>query len=193
MKLTSPAIQSFQKGVAAATEAERLVGKAKERILDAGFFFIKSHAACDHGEFLALIEHHAKQVSQRSVYTYMEFARLACEWAKEAKPTLTGAKLEKAAYEIVLRSPKPFTLLLREWKMIEQVGAYHPTDYQARKLTQGELNFSFEAAVAQLDALTVKPEVIRELKPSSLQKLHERLKASLALVDECMNGGAIEA
>jgi hypothetical protein len=176
----------FTAGIRAYEEALGFARSAKERAIMAGFHFAKAQALCKRGQWEELVASHAQTISQAQIYRCIEFASAALEWARAENPQLEGEDLERKALEVVMRSPKPMTALMREMRLVEQVGAYDPQAYadtQRAKRLEGpkQLEFLFEETERHIQALVLADNVER-LELSSLEKLERDLEAGLSRV-----------
>jgi hypothetical protein len=139
--------------------AKKSFEATKVHALNAGWNFIQARIVCerDGSNFTELLAHHEKQISQASAYRYMQFAESALEWAAAEQPSLKGkpAELLKAAYKVVLQSPKPFIALMRQLGEMRKFGEYDAVKYATRKLGTGQqIEFSFDKVSSTLDLLT---------------------------------------
>lgn len=176
--LVPPAQVQFELGYKAFVEAYAHAKSAKLKSLMAGRHFRLARQLSEHGEWLAYAE--AANISRSTIHRCIEFLELAEDWVKQSNPTLTGALLARAVDEAIMHSPKPFTALLREWKLVEQIGAYDPAAYAQRKIGGPvQMEFHYEPCITYLDALCSSPV---NLAQSSLQTLETKLETALQAV-----------
>lgn len=146
------------RGIAEATLAKKSFEATKVHAMNAGWNFMQSRLVCDRegmnfDEFLGCYE---KQISRTSAYRYMQFVESALEWAAAEQPSLKAkpAELLKAAYKVVLQSPKPFIALMRQLGEMRKFGEYDAVKYAiARRGGSQQIEFSFDKVSSSLDLL----------------------------------------
>lgn len=174
--------QLFVSGIARFEAAFDYARNAKVAAIEAGVSFIRAKSLCKHGQWEELVQRSSQKISMRQVQRCMEFAVYMLDEARRADPSLTEATLKSAAIKLVMRSPKPFTALLREMKLVTQVGAYDPERHQElereHRMAAVQIEFRFEEFERHVVALATAPNV-EELAASSLSKLEIKLEAAL--------------
>lgn len=151
--------------------------KARAHVANAGFLFMRAREACAEGNWLFLLQTNASKMKPRTVQFYIQLAEAALAWALVTSPGLTGAKLEEAAREVMMESPKPLVALLRDLKELRPFGEYDAIKYRLKKIGNGseQMELNFEKVFSTFDALEhdfvftlpegkSEAEALRELK-----------------------------
>lgn len=153
-----PAINAhkwMERGIAESESCRKSFEATKIHAMNAGFAFIKAREALE-GEFVAYIGKYEHLVSQTTVYRYITFVECAIEWARAQNPQMkTDEELLKAAYKVVLQSPKPFIALMRQLGEMRKFGEYDAVKYATRKLGNPEqIEFTFSTVFSAVDTLS---------------------------------------
>jgi hypothetical protein len=131
-----------------------LFRQAKDRALNAGFFFLSAKTKFEHGEWENFMCGYAAEVSARQIQFYMAFAEEAIEWVKREQPKLLGMeRISAAARAMVMDSPKGLVALCRELKLMRRFGEYDAVKYRSKQIKgnqQMEFNYSDAADTLQL-------------------------------------------
>jgi len=166
---------------------------ARAHAINAGFFFLSARqqiADGNWGEFLFGYNH---KISERAVRFYMLLATEAIEWVKHAQPQLAGLdKIQAAARDLVMESPKPLVALARELGFMRRFGEYDAVKYATRKRLgdAGQIEFEFTAAEHTLDLLC-DPKVVLKFPESAdqheaLTELKGKLQSATARVEHLL-------
>lgn len=138
-------------------EADKFIStwkKAKAHVVNAGFFFIRAREACPDGSWLFLLQTNAAKMKPRTVQFYIQLAEAALAWALSQHPQLSGPKLEEAAREVMMQSPKPLVALLRDLRLLLPFGEYDAVKYAQRRLNSpAQLELNFDKLFSTFDAL----------------------------------------
>lgn len=184
MKRSTNLVSShFSKGIAAWEEALGHAVKAKERAFDSGAHFAAAKSNSQHGEFEEYILTAKDRISRPQVFRCIEFFEHCLQWAENEFPDTKGPILIAHARALVMRSPKPWTAMLREMKLVDQIGAYDPDAYAEKKRNQrlngGQLEFHFryEETLKHLDHF-LQDDCI-DLEKSSIDAYVKKLEAAL--------------
>ena len=148
----------MQQGIAESNRCRESFEQTKIRALNAGVFFIKARTEVGDGEFSIFVARYEDrgETTRTTVYRYIQFTECALEWAAAQHPELKNKPeaLLKAAYKVVLQSPKPFVALMRQLGEMRKFGEYDSVKYATRKLNNGsQLQFKFDELLAPLDHL----------------------------------------
>lgn len=182
--LVSTNRNTFDQAVALFVTARQHAAAAKSAAFDSGRMFSLLKARCQAGEWEELCRCYSAQISRSSISRCIEFFTSCMMSARLANPKITdGAKLESAARDIILTSPKPITTLLREMKLIASEPSASAGAAPQEQAPQLEFRFHFEHTRKELTALRqMSPDLLRELSPKSLEDLESDLEASLTAV-----------
>jgi hypothetical protein len=146
----------IERGIAESENCRKSFKQTKIHAMNAGMAFSKAREALD-GEFVAYLAKYEHVVSKTSVYRYMEFFETALAWAADQNPALKNKQDDwiKAAYDVVLQSPKPFIALMRQLGEMRKFGEYDSVKYATKKLGAGntQIEFAFDDLLAPLDHL----------------------------------------
>lgn len=145
----------FERGIAESENCRKSFKQTKIHAMNAGMAFAKARETLE-GEFVAYLAKYEHVVSKTSVYRYMEFFETAMAWAADQNPALKNNQADwvKAAYDVVLQSPKPFIALMRQLGEMRKFGEYDSVKYATKKLTGApQIEFSFDELLAPLDHL----------------------------------------
>lgn len=159
LSTTATADKWIKQAIAESALARKSFEATKVHALNAGWNFMQARLVCERdGEvFENLIHAHEHQISRRSVFRYVEFAESALAWAAAEQPSLKAkpAELLKAAYKVVLQSPKPFIALMRQLGEMRKFGEYDAVKYAiAKRGGVQQIEFSFDKVSSSLDLLT---------------------------------------
>ena len=171
--------------------------EAKNAAIDAGICFYKareSYYVGDFGDYVATFD---KQISERTVFRYINFIEEILEWAARAEPKLAGKfdKLIELGRKMAMQSPKGYTALCRSLKdpnsdenLLRANGEYNPAKYQREKLRESgrvyQQEFNFAATDKVLDIVEQHITLAIEIAPEDVIRLKERINQLLALLAE---------
>ena len=163
--------------------------EAKAHAATAGWFLLQARAMVGDGGWLDYLACFASQISRGSAYRYMQFAEEVMQWAADDRPAITSPtdKLNHGI-EIAMASPRTFTQILRESRLMRRFGEYDPERYEAKKLSGGgdrQLEFRLERFATGLRQLVTLPELPAD---TDLDDLERDLEAALAHVRTLKSG-----
>jgi hypothetical protein len=204
MKLAGNNHKWMERGIVESEQCRKSFKATKIHAMNAGHAFAKAREGLD-GEFVAYLAKYEHQVSKTTVYRYMEFYEAALAWAADQNPQLKNKpeELLKAAYEVVLQSPKPFIALMRQLGDMRKFGEYDAVKYATKKLGGGsqQIEFAFDTAFSAVEMLAhigdenyvIKyPEGKDEAE--AITELETKLEAALTRVRQIkQHGRVIEA
>lgn len=150
----------MQEGITQARRCRDAFEETKIRALNAGVLFAKARQEVGEGEFSIFVARYEdrQETTRTTVYRYIQFSEGVLEWAKAEHPELVNKPeaLLKAAYKVVLQSPKSFVALMRQLGEMRKFGEYDAVKYATRKLGNGntaQIEFKFDELLAPLDHL----------------------------------------
>lgn len=190
---TNAAQKWFDAGAAEAAKGRALWQRARGHIIDAGLLFAKARDACGQGDWGFFLESNAPAMKPRTVQFYIQLSEAAIEWARAENPGFSRPKLEDAARTVMMQSPKPLIVLLRDLREMRPFGEYDAVKYAVRKqLGNGQqLELTFDKVWSPLDVLEHLDQANFSLIPpegkSETEALQE-LGVKLARISEKVKG-----
>lgn len=163
---------------------------AKVLAARAGWHFLQARRMVGDGLWCLFVGSYAETISQRSVYRYINFAEALISWARTDHPTIEDeAKLLELGVCAALKSPVPFTGILRYSGQMEKLGQYDPDGYTRRKHTKparadgAKLEFDFDGFIQAVDLIArPDPTILQALNPDRLARLETELEEALERV-----------
>lgn len=180
----------MEKALAHSAEFVGLLAQAKAHAATAGWFFLQAKEVVGDGNWGDYVACFSDRIGRRTVTRYMEFTLEVIEWAQAERPALTSQmELLNHGIEMALESPRTFTQLLRELKLMRRFGEYDPERYQQKKLSEGgdqrgkQLELDFGRFTTGLRQLARLPEIPADTD-LDLDELEHDLEAALTHVRE---------
>lgn len=144
----------FARGVKHHMAFDGAIKSARREAIEAGFDFLQAKAGFEHGDWMKQCAVYEKEISDRTIRSYMQLADLSWRWVLYKNPKVKDIdEIKKLAIEMVLVSPKPLVELCRELGHVLKFGGYFEEDYQEKKkknLLGGQIEFDFTAAESTL-------------------------------------------
>lgn len=156
MKLEVQANKWFAEGVKKSTKFERDCTELRRTMVDAAFCFLEARELVGHGNWLAYLDLHKKEIGPRTVQRWIKLAEDATAWVLAGQPALKKiSEIHAAARDLIFQSPKSLVALGRELGQFRKFGEYDAVKYAAQKrlLSNGQIEFDFAAVLEPLDAL----------------------------------------
>lgn len=193
----------MQQGITESRRCRDAFEETKIRALNAGVFFIKARAEVGEGEFNNLILRYEErqEIGRSTVYRYIQFTEGALEWAAAEHPELRNKAdaLLKAAYKVVLQSPKAFVALMRQLGEMRKFGEYDSVKYATRKLgSPTQIEFHFDKVFGAVDLLSHLGDANYQIcfptdkdETEALKELRDKLRAGVERLDQIIERGHI--
>lgn len=146
----------MSQGIAESERFRKSFEQTKIAAMNAGVAFIKARSELPEGEFSEFIRTFEPKTTRTTVYRYIQFTETALAWACEQNPALKDkpAELLKAAYKVVLQSPKPFIALTRQEGQMRKFGEYDAVKYATSKLgNPKQIEFTFSTVFSTVETL----------------------------------------
>lgn len=156
MNAITTASKWMSQGIAESERCRKSFEQTKVSAMNAGVAFIKARSELPEGAFAEFVGTFEPKITRTTVYRYIQFVESALEWTCEQNPALKDkpAELLKAAYKVVLQSPKPFIALMRQLGEMRKFGEYDAVKYATRKLGNPEqIEFTFSTVFSAVDTL----------------------------------------
>lgn len=198
------ATRLFLTGIEKHKAFDTSIKAARKQAVEAGFYFLRSRAAFDHGEWGVFCEVHRERISNRAIYNYMQLAELQARYVVYKDPTVTNLEdIIRLSVEQVLISPLPLVALTRELNHVLKFGGYFQEDYENKKLRlagAGQFEFQFDKVSSTLDVLSHLGESNFTFKfpegkdeTEAWGEVETKLETALARVREMKQGRTIDA
>jgi len=153
--------------------------EAKAHAATCGWYLLQAKAKVGEGAWVDYIACFADRISRMSAWRYMQFAQEVMAWAGDDRPALSSpVALLNHGIEIAMESPRTFTQILRESRLMRRFGEYDPERYAAKKVSDGggQMELDFGLFTKGLRRLTRLPELPGG---TDLDRLERDLEAAL--------------
>ncbi|MBC8095746.1 MAG: hypothetical protein H7Y43_08030 [Akkermansiaceae bacterium] len=138
---------------------DRTFRAARAHAMNAAFFFLSAREGLPNGAWGEFLIGYKTKISERKVQFYIQLATEAIAWVQAVQPELTDIKkIQAAAREVVMQSPKPLIALCRELGHMRKFGEYDSVKYAAgKRISNGaqiEFEFDYEKCCASFEMLS---------------------------------------